>query len=103
MREQSGGCTVLGQTGVRLPVKMAVWVGAALPPLTATLKLQLNHRTTILGSRLRSGPTEVLPLGTHREATPRLVGGVEMWNGLVPHSCVVAEHWEEGLNCGVPP
>ena len=74
---------------VVLPVLQDGSVGRRVLPLhTATSKLQLKYRTTIRTIRIELNGS----LTTKKLKKPhpsRMVGGAQMWNGLVPHPHVV--------------
>lgn len=78
----------------RIPVRTAVQVDAVLPPLVTTLKSQLHYGTALTGKCSNWGHTE--------EATSRLVGGVAMWNGLVPHHRWQPRIWRDISAAEVP-
>ena len=73
------------------------------PPPTTTSKLQLynkiqnNHHSEPSESELNGGLTTPELNKPHHS---RLVRGVEMWNGLVPHACVVDKKFRRD-NSGV--
>lgn len=66
----------------------------------------IYRTSSIIGSHLRSGWTEVLSMtdGWHAsEVTLKLVGGAETWNRPVPQLRETVENWEKYLGWGDPP
>lgn len=64
------------------------------PPPTTTLKLWLSCWTTIIENCLKVSWTEVLITKDAEESTSRLIGGMEMWNRLIPHTCMMVKNQE---------
>lgn len=72
-----------------------------LLPMTA-LKLQLNNEIIIWRMIWRLVEHNSYNLGYKEETKMRLASRAEMQNRLIPHSCMVVEHWEVYLCCGAP-
>lgn len=83
----------------RIPVRTAVQVDAVLPPLVTTLKSQLHCGTALTG---QCSEQKSCNWGHTEEATSRLVGGVAMWNGLVPHHRWQPRIWRDISAAEVP-